>query len=116
MIEELIVYQRVYDFLLWVKPTVQRFQKVHKFSLGVSLENSVLDLLKSIVRANSSKDKVVLIGDCFVCFEVVKVFVRLSRDFRLLTVKQFEFSSSKLVEINRLLNGWSKKFCAGSGV
>ena len=64
MIEELIVYQRVYDFLLWVKPTVQRFQKVHKFSLGVSLENSVLDLLKSIVKANNSKDKVALISDC----------------------------------------------------
>lgn len=58
MIEELIVYKKVYDFLLWVKPTVQRFQKVHKFSLGVQLENSVLDLLKSIVRANNSKDKV----------------------------------------------------------
>jgi hypothetical protein len=116
MIEELVVYQKVYDFLLWVKPTVQRFQKVHKYSLGVQLENSVLDLLKSIVRANNSRDKVVLISDCFVCFEIVKVLVRLSRDFRLLTVRQFEFSSSKLVEINRLLNGWSKKFCVEGGV
>jgi len=110
MIEELIVFQKVYDFLLWIKPTVQRFQKVHKFSLGVQLENSVLDLLKSVVRANNSVDKIVLISECFVCFEVVKVFVRLSRDFRLLTVKQFEFSSGKLEEINRLLLGWQKKF------
>jgi len=113
MVSDLIVFQKVYDFLLWVKPTVQRFQKVHKYSLGVQLENSVLDLLKSIVRANNSLNKSVLIGDCLVCFEVVKVLVRLSRDFCLLTVKQFEFSSGKLIEISRLLSGWSKKFCVG---
>jgi len=44
MIDDLIVYQKTYDFLLWIKPTVQRFQKVHKYSLGVQLENAVLDL------------------------------------------------------------------------
>jgi hypothetical protein len=49
MIEELVVYQKVYDFLLWVKPTVQRFQKVHKYSLGVQLEKNQLQLLGQIV-------------------------------------------------------------------
>ena len=110
MIDDLIVYQKTYDFLLWIKPTVQRFQKVHKYSLGVQLENAVLDLMKSIVKANNSKDKTKLIEECLVNFEVVKVFIRLSKDFKLLNVNQFEFSSKKLEEINKLLFGWAKRF------
>jgi len=50
MIDDLIVYQKTYDFLLWVKPTVQRFQK----------KTQVNDLNKENIKlkncANSSKD------------------------------------------------------------
>ena len=40
MLYDLTIFQKAYDFLLWVKPTVQRFAKVHKYSLGVQLNLS----------------------------------------------------------------------------
>jgi len=70
MLYNLIVFQKVYDFLFWLKPTVQRFTKVHKYSLGVELEKETMDLIKQIVRANLKRnDKVKDIDECLMTQE-----------------------------------------------
>lgn len=111
MISDLIVFQKTYDFLLWVKPTVQRFAKVHKYSLGVELERETIQLLRQIIQANMCRaDKHQRIADCIIRYETIKIYIRLSKDFKLLSVKQYEYSATKLNEIGRLLGGWYKKF------
>jgi len=110
MISDLVVFQKTYDFLLWVKPTVQRFAKVHKYSLGAELEKETVQLLRQIIRANMYKTgKRERIADCFVNYETVKVYVRLGKDFKLLSGKQYEFAAVRLNEIGKLLGGWYKK-------
>ena len=52
MLYDLNVFQKVYDFLFWLKPTVQRFAKIHKYSLGLELEKQVVKLLKNIINTN----------------------------------------------------------------
>jgi len=110
-IYDLIVFQKVYDFLFWLKPTVQRFAKVHKYSLGLDLEKEVVELLKKIVKANLSRtDKKREIENCLVHYEIVKIFIRLAKDYYLLNIRQYEFASQQLTEIGKLLGGWYKKF------
>ena len=111
MLYDLKIFQKTYDFLLWLKPTVQRFAKVHKYSLGIQLENEALELLKKIIRANFKRgNKKEFIEECFVSYEIVKVLIRLSKEYKLLNIKQYEFASNQLDEIGRLLGGWYKKF------
>jgi hypothetical protein len=55
------------------------------------------------------KDKAAAIEDCLVEFEVVKVFVRMAKDYHLLSIAQYGFAAEKLDEIERLLWGWQKK-------
>lgn len=110
MLYDLKVFQKVYDFLLWVKPTVQRFAKVHKYSLGVQLEQEVIELLKQIVRANFKREKKEFIEECFVHYEIVKILIRLSKDYKLLNIKQYEFAAKELLEIANLLGGWYKAY------
>ena len=111
MLYDLTIFQKAYDFLLWVKPTVQRFAKVHKYSLGVQLENESLGLVQQIIRTNFKRgNKSELIDECFVRYETIKVLIRLSKDFKLLTIKQYEFASKELDEIGRLLGGWRRRF------
>lgn len=111
MLYDLKIFQKVYDLLLWIKPTVQRFTKVHKYSLGIQLENEVIALLKQIVRANFKRgNKKELIEECFVHYEIIKVLIRLGREFNLLSKKQYEFTSRELVEIGKMLGGWYKRF------
>ncbi len=111
MLYELKIFQKVYDFLVWVKPTVQRFSRVHKYSLGIQLENELLALLKQIIRANMQRgSKKIEIEQGFVHYEVVKVLLRLSKEYKLLNVKQYEFAFKQLVEIGALLGGWYKPY------
>jgi hypothetical protein len=67
-------------------------------------------LLEQIVRANLLKNKKPAIEECFVHYEIIKVFVRLAREYNLLGAKQYEYASKELAEIGRLLGGWHKKF------
>jgi len=111
MLYDFKVFQKVYDFLLWVKPTVQRFERVHKYSLGIQLENTVIEFMKKIVKANFVREnKKEFIEECLMEFEMVKILIRLAKDFKVLNLKQYEFASKNLNEIGRLLGGWYKRF------
>ena len=111
MLYDLKIFQKVYDFLVWVKAVIQKFAKVHKYSLGIQLENETIELIKQIIRANFKQgNKKELIEECFVRYEMIKVLIRLSKDYKLLTIKQYEFASKELDEIGRLLGGWRRRF------
>jgi hypothetical protein len=110
MLHELIVFRKTYEFLFWLKPTVERFSKTHKYSLGIKLENEALALLQGIIRANGKKDKSFAIEECRITLETVRILLRLAKDFKLVNLKQYEFSAEKLEEIGRLLGGWQKRF------
>ena len=111
MLYDLKIFQKVYDFLIWTKSAVQRFAKVHKYSLGVQLENETIELIRQITRTNFKRgNKSELIDECFVRYEMIKVLIRLSADYKLLTMRQYEFASNELDEIGRLLGGWRRRF------
>jgi hypothetical protein len=109
LLSNLLVFQKTYDFALWVKPTTERFARVHRYGLGVELEGAVFGLLRAVARANVRKDKAAAVEDCLVEFEVVKVFVRMAKDYHLLSITQYGFAAERLDEIGRLLSGWQKK-------
>lgn len=111
MIQNLLVFQKTYDFLIWLKPVVARFAKVHKYGLGSEIERGTLDLLKKIIEANMARErKYERIEDALVAYEVVRVLMRLCKDYKILTMAQYEYASKNLVEIGNLLGGWRKKF------
>lgn len=109
MTEDLIVYQKAYDLLLWIKPTVERFSKVHKYSIGLELEKSSIELLKSIAKINYNKDKGGATEECLSNYEVVKILIRLSKDLKLITINQYEYSSSLISEIGMMIFGLKRK-------
>ncbi len=111
MLNDLKIFQKIYDFLVWLKPTVQRFSKAYKYSLGIQLENETILLLKQIIKANMQRgSKKADIEQGFVSYEVIKVMVRLCYDYKLLNEKQYEYASKLLVEIGSLLGGWYKPY------
>lgn len=106
--DKLIVFRKTYEYLFWLKAVVERFARVHKYSLGAELQTSALNLLKLIVKANYSEAKAPIVGEALVEYEIQRVFVRLAFEYKLLSSRQFEFASGKLDEIGKLLRGWKK--------
>jgi len=113
MVQDLVVFQKIYDFSLWVDMLVRGFSKTHKYTLGIQIQNEVMELMKCVIRGNLRKEKREMIEECFVHYEIVKILIRMANDFRgsgTMTIKQYEKASLQLDEIGKLLGGWGKRF------
>jgi hypothetical protein len=105
---DLPIYKLTYDLLTLVTQATRNFPKDYKFSLGQKLREECIDMVVYIYRANSSKNKAQYLQILLERLEVVNLIMRLCKDLRLFTVKQF----SSMVEITDSLGrqsaGWSK--------
>lgn len=106
--KELTIYHKVYDFMNYFFPIVDRFPKREKFALCTQLKNNIMDVARLIIRANKARNKRPLLYEIDVKLEELRLLVRFSHDRKYLSVKSYEHSSKCLAEIGRLLGGWIK--------
>ena len=45
-----------YQFLLWLLPSVEKFPRSHKFTLGGRIEAIALDVLEALIEATYTRD------------------------------------------------------------
>ena len=106
--EQLVLYQKVYDFLLYIYPTIGRYPKFEKFTLQTQTKNCVVDLQRCIIKANNSGTKKSHLYEADALLEELKMLIRLAHDLRYIPPKQYETISKKMSEIGRLLGGLIK--------
>ena len=118
-IENFIVYQKAFDFFVWQKSVVRHLAKVHKYSLGVQIENESLALLKNIIVANMARTgKAREIERCLVSVEILKILFRAGYELNReggVSMKQYGMASEKFVELGSLCGGWLKRFSIADG-
>lgn len=110
MLTDLIIYQKTYDFLLWLHPVVNKFPKSQRFVLGQRMENKTLDVLRSIIGANALRDKSATLVRTSVELDELRTLVRLAKDLHFISIRQYEQAAERMNEIGRLLTGWTKRF------
>lgn len=110
MLDDLIIYQKTCDFLLWLYPVVQKFPKSQRFVLGQRIENKTLDIAHSIIVSNAARDKTSHLRQASVELDELRSLIRLAKDLRFLSIKQYQIAAESLNEIGRLLSGWTAKF------
>lgn len=108
-LDDLQVYTKTYDYLHWVFPITMGFPKAQRFVLAQRIENTLLAMLELIIEGNASRDKFPYIQGALVKLQLVQVFMRFAKDQRFISVKRYETSSVKLVELGRLLGGWLRQ-------
>jgi four helix bundle protein len=106
--ENLIIYQRVYDLMIYLFPIIDRFPRHEKFVLCTELKNCILIIARKIVRANKSRNKRPILYDIDVAIEEVRLLIRFAHDRKYLSHKSYEETSKRINEIGRLLGGWLK--------
>ena len=109
MLEDLIIYQKVYDLIKYSFPVLNRFPKSQKFVLGQQIENTFVKMLELIVTANKLKSKGRTLFLLDIELQKAKTLVRLAADLRFMSIKRYGIFCEKLSEIGRLTGGWSKK-------
>ena len=108
MLQDLIIFQKIYDLILWVYPLIGKFPKNQRFVLGQQLENVLLEILKGVIQANQEINKSKSLNQVSVDLDKFRILYRLAKDMRFMSIKQYQFGTEKINEIGKILGGWAK--------
>jgi len=110
MCEKLLIFQKTYDQALWFYPLVNRIPKSHRMVLGKAIEERVIALVIAVSKANSLKGlerqklQQLISND----LDTLRILLRLTKDLKFISIKQYAFGAEKMNEIARMLRAWMK--------
>ena len=110
MVKNLILYQKIYDLILYSFPILNRFPKSQKFVLAQQIEVTMLKMLDLVMIANMNHDKIEHLRNLDIKLQALKTLIRLSKDLKFISLKRYQVFSIKLVEIGKILGGWINKY------
>ena len=99
---------RIYDLILWMIPTLDKFPRRQKFLLADRIQTILFDILELIIEAVYTKDKGPALKKANLDIEKTRHLIRLARDLTFISIKQYEHISKKLNEIGSEIGGWLK--------
>lgn len=107
-IEKLIIFQKIYDFLLWLYPLINRIPKSHRLILGRSIEEEGIKILLLSIEANKLRDNSRKIVQQQISDELdkLRILIRLTKDLHFMSIAQYEHAAEKINEIGKILYGW----------
>jgi hypothetical protein len=94
------------DLTLTIFELTQRFPREYKFTLGQDMKRDCITLVRSIYRANKTKEKAAYLEQFLDEFEVLKLEIRLCKDLRLITIKQQAHLALCMEKIGKQITGW----------
>ncbi len=103
---DLPVYQDTYRLILNIFELTKEFPREYKFTLGQDMKRDGLTLVRSIYRANKTKEKRQYLEQFLDDFEILKLEIRLCTDLKILSIKK-QAQLSQLMEcIGKQITGW----------
>ena len=106
---ELPIIQRTYDLIKWFVPLINKLPRDHKFALGDRMLETLYGFLEGLIRARYRREKLEMLESLNAELDVLRYQTRLCRDFDLVSVKRYEYSSGLINEIGENLGGWIRQ-------
>ena len=107
--EEMLIVKKAYDFSKWLLQHTGKFPKSYRFSVAVRIENTMLDFTELVAVANMRLNRVSLLRQADEDLARLRLLVRLSYEMQFLNLKSYEYGSSRIAELGKMLGGWIKK-------
>ena len=108
MPKEVDAITKLYDFLLWIIPKLEKFPRSQKFLIADRIETALLDVLDLLIEAAYSKKKTTLLRSANLKLERLRYLIRLSKDLKFLSLKSYEFSARSIDAVGTSIGGWLK--------
>jgi len=108
-IEELNIFQHLYDFIIWVLPKLEGFPKSYRFVLGQRMGDMLLVLLENLIDAATKEEKKGYLQRFDSELAKFRVLYRICKDLKIITIRQYAYGINRLEVIGNLLGGWIKK-------
>jgi len=87
MPREVDAITKLYDYLLWLIPKLERFPRSQKFLLADRIEHLMLDILELLIEAAYTRNKRPMLRSANLKLEKLRYLLRLSKDLKLINIK-----------------------------
>ena len=105
-LQNLPIFQKTYDLIKQVYLYVPKFPKRQQYILGQRIESACIDFLALVIEANEKEEKLESLGRASVVLNKLRVFVRLAKDLKFLSFKEYKILEEMVDEIGKMLGGW----------
>ena len=95
--------------MLWLN-VVQHIPKNQRYTIGVRIENTFLDLLQGtyIAYYTDKERKAAKVADCILLLDTVKFLLQIAWEAKLVSHTQYATLAEKLNEVGKMFGGWKK--------
>jgi hypothetical protein len=90
MPKEVDAITKLYEFILWIIPKLEKFPRNQKFLIADRIETVLPDVLDLLIEAAYSKKKATPLRSANLKLEQVRYLIRLSKYLKLLSLKSYE--------------------------
>ena len=108
MIDQLIVFQKLYDLFVYTHRLVAKFPKSQRFLLSNYFLQTNIEMIRLTIIANRKKDREKEQEQISVNLDLFRIYTRLAKDINFISVKKYELMMKKINEIGKLLNAWKR--------
>ncbi len=102
------IYKETYQLLVLATEITRHMPRDLRPAMGTKIREECLELVVLIYRANAATDKVPQLTTLLERLQVAELLFRLSKDLRLISLKQYARAIQLTSAIGKQANGWRK--------
>ncbi|MBN2891590.1 MAG: diversity-generating retroelement protein Avd [Bacteroidales bacterium] len=102
------VFEHWYKTTDWIMQTSEKMPKNTRFSFSNRILNLALDNLDLITQAIYTKQKRHFLLKINMNLERLRIFMRLAKDRKYISIKQYEYIAIQINENGKMIGGWLK--------
>ena len=107
--EHLPIYKAAMDLGVYLEGMARNFSRYHKYTIGQELRNLAREIIKLIIRANSTREKTDTLSELVIQCEMLKTMLFFAKETKAIqSFKAFQHASSLAVMLCRQSEGWLK--------
>lgn len=102
------IFKKIYDLFKLFYEYRKIAPKQDRFTIFGKCEQLILDVLEGIIKASGEKKEMKLptLEKCSIKLNILRIFIRLMKDVRVIDLKKYVVLESAVDEIGRMLGGW----------
>lgn len=112
--KDLPIYKAAYDLLSVAADVTRNFPRDFKRSIGEKVRDECVEIIVLIFKANVAQHKIPHIENLLERVQVVELLLRLSRDKRFISTRQYSSVIDITDTIGKQSTGWKKQQSAAS--